>query len=395
MKTVSKKIHLYNIIFVLLISTAVFVISYLNKYSYGVIVRNTIMILIGSVLFIATLTKKAEEEKLLFDNALHLGNLFAFSVCALGICSLFPYIPITGWSFPLVFVLAALLSDEFSGGILGTVLLTYSCLINSNCSVGEFSLMLFSGILSIVIFSDFSRKFADVSTFVSFIMINLSSSLISMIFFINGGITGEQILVMAFNGIVSLFVLFWVCNKIKNLYIRKEELDYMDINDQSFKLLIDLKSSNSEEYMRAIHCSHFAQLISNEIGLDTFICKGGAYYSRMDLFEDNDKTVFDIMKENNFPEVLVNVLTNIFSGGGTDFISSEEFVILLCEDLTSRIYDLKKNNKLNKDNYCCEVNSLLDTFFIDPRMEKLQLTFGDFNRIRKILLDEDKYIALI
>ena len=79
----------------------------------------------------------------------------------------------------------------------------------------------------------------------------------------------------------------------------------MEINDQEYILLTDLKKQSKEEYYKAIHIAHFCDRIGKTLQLDADALKLAAYYHRIGvLCEENTwEKVSELAQIHSFPPV--------------------------------------------------------------------------------------------
>ncbi len=394
MKTINYKIVLLNIATVIIMTVITVIFSLCYHISISGIIRNSVIIFMGGILLTSLFIRFSSEKRLLFNNNEKPFRFFGVFLLLYSIAAVFPLIPLTGWAFPLFFVILYYLSDDVLGIVSGTVILIFSCLI-SDAPLGLFSVFFMAGILSVMIFMVSDTKSEVAFSFIAFTFINFFEILINVVFYMTGSVKLEHIIVTLLYITVSISVLILITSHLRNSYVRKEELAYMEINDPTSFLLEELKHNNKAEYMRSIHCSYYAQLISAALGLDGYICKGGAYYCRLDLFDIEYKNIEAVMIKNNFPKELSDILMDILIEGGSSFECPEEFVIILCDDFINRLYQLKSENKLDKAHYEEVVIGILEEYYNDDRIDTLTLSFSDYNKIRSILLNENKYIAII
>lgn len=186
---------------------------------------------------------------------------------------------------------------------------------------------------------------------------------------------------------INNFVDFFKNNKKKILYNK--------ISDWNFPLLYELKNNKPVSYVKTVHISHYALNLSSLLKLNDDLVKVGASYSCiLSIFENDKDKLYSLTSDLDFPDELISLLKEV-NDDITLFSSSEAFIISLCKTFVYALIKLKNNNKNIEALYDNVVNSVLLAYYNSNRLKQLNITFKEFEAIRKDLLEDKKYIKII
>ena len=166
----------------------------------------------------------------------------------------------------------------------------------------------------------------------------------------------------------------------------------MDINDPECPLIIELKNFSKDEYYHAVHTAYLCDRIAKRLFLDEDATKAAGYYHKIGLIKGvNDwNNVDEILKENNFPEKVYEILKEYLDG--KEAIVSKETVVLLFADtiISSICYLFAKDNKAKID-----YDKLIPAIFKKKEesgiLKHSNITLRELEEMKKILLEEKLY----
>lgn len=394
MKT-SKLLH--NVILPIIILIIVIISSFLYKNTYSQIVRNILINAFCYILFYLSYSQIIKNNNFIFTkeyNPLENIILDILIVIAYVAAALFPLFSVSLWVFPAIIVLIALYSNLIPSYILATGLISYSCML-AEINVGIFIIIFLTSFTVALIMTRIEYGFNRLLSYCISIIVIITELIFLIVFYINGLNLSETIIFPIFNLIANIGIIASACNFLNNKYYKKRNNIYNKITDWSFPLLLELKNSNIENYKKTVHICHYANLIGKELDLDKQLIKAGASYSCIFTIFDNDKNkLLSLINDIEFPSELKNLISEI-SDDKIIFSTSESFVVSLSKTLVSAINKLKDSGKSVENIYGPLVNSVINAYYSSNRLNKLNISFNQFEKIKNILLEENKYLKIM
>ncbi len=389
-----KKIQILQFILVFILSGIVAGIgSFLYSKGINEIICNVVMIMLGTGTILFALVASEINGLYFYQNQGNYKIFNIFYIIALVMAALFPLLPVAGWPFLVIFVVLSLFSNSISGLIAGSVCLMLSVMLESNGSYHEFFLYFFSGLIGIMVFSRLNANFkVGLPIFISLLclMVCLTANLV---LFEQERLNLSQLMIAAFNLMLTLILLLLVLKIFSNSVIHKYRERYMELNDPECPLLVQLKEKSKEEYYHAIHTAYLSDKIARSLGLDDFATKAGGYYHRIGQLkgENTWENVEAICDEYKFPPNARKVLQEYVDTSQT-MLSKEAVVILFSDQIVSSILYLFSQDAKAELDY----EQIVDAVFRKKIVESNDLwnndiTLAELQEMRKIFIEEKLY----
>lgn len=389
-----KKIQILQFILVFILSGIVAGIgSFLYSKGINEIICNVVMIMLGTGTILFALVASEINGLYFYQNQGNYEIFNIFYIIALVMAALFPLLPVAGWPFLVIFVVLSLFSNSISGLIAGSVCLMLSVMLESNGSYHEFFLYFFSGLIGIMVFSRLNANFkVGLPIFISLLclMVCLTANLV---LFEQERLNLSQLMIAAFNLMLTLILLLLVLKIFSNSVIHKYRERYMELNDPECPLLVQLKEKSKEEYYHAIHTAYLSDKIARSLGLDDFATKAGGYYHRIGQLkgENTWENVEAICDEYKFPPNARKVLQEYVDTSQT-MLSKEAVVILFSDQIVSSILYLFSQDAKAELDY----EQIVDAVFRKKIVESNDLwnndiTLAELQEMRKIFIEEKLY----
>ncbi|MCR5102605.1 MAG: hypothetical protein K6B41_14760, partial [Butyrivibrio sp.] len=245
-----------------------FTASYLYEKTFEEILRNVLVNLMTTGTVIFMLNDIDPEDTFLYGN-IHRKIIFVLIFMGeMTMAAVMPSINFDAWPYMVLFVILALFSNPFIGIFSGASLVMFSELLSVDTSYYEFFIYFVAGSIAIALFRDLTEETKiGLPLFISMLM-QLILLLAFHVLFLNSSLTPSIVIVPVVNVFINMILLTILLNFVGVFFIRKSNDMYMDINDTEFKLLVDIKDKNKDEYFRAIHTAYLAERAAMDIGIN-------------------------------------------------------------------------------------------------------------------------------
>ncbi len=352
-----------------------------------------VLALLGVSGVIFAIEQSQEADSFLFDNKEHLGRFLVLYLLALAGSLVFPLLPAGGWPYLAAFIGLMLFSNQIVGLSSAAVLLLVTCLLyTGNNGNIAFYVYFVGGLAGIVVFSYLNVSFKVGLPILVSLMVQMVCLAVQEVLLVNEQLKLQLFLIPALNLLVSLILLLILLKYFSFSIIYKNRDLFMDINDPECPLLVELKNASKEEYYHAVHTAYLCDRIAKRLKLDDAMVKACGYYHRIGIIkgEVNWENTQLILEENRFPQQVKDVLREYLDSAEQMF--SKETIILLFSDtvITSISYLFSKDPQIEID-YPKIINGIFKKRVESGMIDQSNLTFGEFQEMKKILLEERLY----
>lgn len=391
----AKRIKLLYSVMFSLTGLLVLVFSYLTDKSIEAIIRNTIVSLMmsGTVIFMLLDASARGREGFMYDNYDRRDRFVIVYFVGLVLSLVLSLVPNQFWPYLAVFVMLSLLSNCEIGLATGVVFVSLSVMLEESGGYSELFMYVLAGIVAIAMFRDLKENSSiGLPTFVSLFMQAVLLVAFNVLF-LNRTLSFNLFVLPALNLMLNLIILLLFLNLFGVYVIRKSNDMYMEINDPEFHLLVELKEKDKDEYYRAIHTAYLAERIALGLGFNARAVKTCSYYHRIGATEGKLKweEVKQIYEDNNFPTEAVELLHEYTESSKGSVKSKESLAVMLSETVIASIMYLIKKDKDIKIDYDQLIDSVLDKKIGEGQLKDFDVTFREFDEIRKILKKEKLY----
>lgn len=390
-----KKIHVcYGLLF-FITGIIVFGFSFLMGKSYEAILRNTIVSLIiaGTDVYMLLDAFSRGKEAYAYDNYDHKFRfVFAYIVVLIMSC-VFSLVPNLFWPYMALFVILGLFSNNEIGIVSGTGFVIISVLLEESGVYGELFMYAIAGMLALALFRDLKENTAIGYPTAISLMIQAVLLLAFNVLFQNRTLSIGLLIIPILNIMFNLIILMVFLNIFGVYIIRKSNDMYMEINDTNYPLLIRLKEQSIEDYYRAIHTGSLAERIALELGINNRAVKTCSYYHGIGVLENKKKweDVKHFYEENHFPIEAQDYLREYIAPEKGHVKSKECLAVRMTETVIISIQQLFKQDKNAKIDYEKLIDDLFDKKISDGKLNDYNVTFREYEVMRKILKKEKLY----
>lgn len=387
-----KKEPVYLINSILIVITVLLVTAGgLLKHAAGAeLLRNAI--LAGTGAFLTCFLFLSEKDRLPKENASPARTsrfAVSYGIC-LAVSLSCAFLPPAGWPFLVVFVMMSLFGGFLPGICGGISFLTFSVLL-AGADVNIFALYVLTGLLGACLFSRLDEKYKiALPLFVSLSFL-FAAETACVVLFANETLKWELFLIPALNVIISLILLLILLKVYSGMEIFKYRIKYLEINDQEFELLVNIKEKDKNAYYRAVHGAYFSERIAQALSLDAAAAKTAAYYANAGiLYKEPEKALEEAFVSYGFPPYARQLLWEL-TGKNTGIRHKEAAVVYMADAVISAILYLFDKKQDTKIDYAAVIETVFQKKWESGSLKNSELTFAEWNRMKKIFKEEKLY----
>lgn len=390
MSNLSKKKTIAGVFILFLTVVITLLMSFLYDKTWGEIIRNGVFSLSFSLGLIYFLQYCLKTERMDYDNAEHPYRFLVVYLSGLILTVLFPLIDKKGWIFLTIAIALSLFSNAFISFYVSASFIVLAVLL-SGTEIVTVAVYFLASFLGIMLFQDIDKQFKVASSIFLSVLFLALFEIAGFVMLENSKLDAEQFIMpivnIAINSIALFFCLKYFNTTVANRYRNK----YLELNDQEYSALIELKNVSKEEYYRSIHTAYLAERMANSIGCDVDITKNCAYYHRIKkAFDLSEKGCEEFVLKNQFPPKAAKLLLG-FLDKNSRLVSKEACIVYLSDKFISTLMSIFSKDKKAKVDYSALVDTLFEKNFIKETLSESELTQKDFRQIREIILKETLY----
>lgn len=383
-------VYLVNSILVVITVLLVTAGGFLKHAGGAELLRNAI--LAGTGAFLTCFLYLSEKDRLSEKNASPARTsrfAISYGIClAVSLCCAF--LPPAGWPFLVVFVMMSLFCGFLPGICGGISFLTFSVLL-AGADISIFALYVLTGLLGACLFSRLDEKYRiALPLFVSLSFL-FAAETACVVLFANETLKWELFLIPALNVIISLILLLILLKVYSGMEIFKYRIKYLEINDQEFELLVNIKEKDKNAYYRAVHAAYFSERIAQALSLDADAAKTAAYYANAGiLYKEPEKDLEKEFVSYGFPPYARQLLREL-TGKNTGIRHKEAAVVYMADAVISSILYLFEKKQDTKTDYAAVIETVFQKKWESGSLKNSELTFAEWNRMKKIFKEEKLY----
>lgn len=387
-----KKEPVYLVNSILIVITVLLVTAggFLKHAGGAELLRNAI--LAGTGAFLTCFLFLSEKDRLSEKNASPARTsrfAISYGIClAVSLCCAF--LPPAGWPFLVVFVMMSLFCGFLPGICGGISFLTFSVLL-AGADISIFALYVLTGLLGACLFSRLDEKYRiALPLFVSLSFL-FAAETACVVLFANETLKWELFLIPALNVIISLILLLILLKVYSGMEIFKYRIKYLEINDQEFELLVNIKEKDKNTYYRAVHAAYFSERIAQALSLDADAAKTAAYYANAGiLYKEPEKDLEKEFVSYGFPPYARQLLREL-TVKNTGIRHKEAAVVYMADAVISSILYLFEKKQDTKTDYAAVIETVFQKKWESGSLKNSELTFAEWNRMKKIFKEEKLY----
>lgn len=365
--------------------------SFLKGLGMAEIIRNTVMIGIGSLALLMLFAQAREKKAFDYDNGENPGRFLVIYLFCLVLASSCGYLPAAGWPFLAVFVVLSLFSNTLIGICAGTVLLAVSVLL-SGSGIEIFLMYFLCGVAGSVLFRGLDQTYRIGIPLAASLLLLLTAETACVVLYENEHLKFALFQIPLLNVLISLILLLIILKIFSAAVIFRYRDKYMEINDPECALLVELKNKSKEEYYQAVHTAYFCDRIARRLDLDADALKAGGYYHRIGLLsgENTWEEVEKLTTAYHFPPA-VNDLLKEYLDRSTTIKSKETAVLMLSDAVVSSMLFLFARNQGGSIDYNQVIETVFKKKLETPLLWECTISMEEITRMKNLFKEEKLY----
>ena len=366
-------------------------VSFVYDKSVGEILRNGVFGVFFSLGQILLCHYSFAFKKLDYDNEMHPYRFLLVYCVGLVLSCLFPLINREGWVFLCVAVALLLFSNTLIALYSMSGFIFLSLFLLKDGDIVTYFVYFTAVMIAAVLFQDIDKSFKVVPAIAISNLVLFILETAGFIINKNEELSAEQFVMPIANIAINCIVMFFVLKYFNTYVVNRYRNKYLEINDQEYKALADLKAHSKDEYFRSIHTAYLAERMAGAIGCDVDNVKNCAYYHRIKYaYSYKQEDVVKFLEDNQFPPEASALLLEYYEHEGTP-VSREAGIVYISDKLIASLMSLFKKDKKIKVDYNELIETLIDKNMFKSNMAECDISVKDYNTIKEILLKETLY----
>lgn len=377
-----------SILYVMVMSAMVWVLTYFFNKSAAECIRNTITFAVGGFLVLFLWYQSVYNETLEYDNSSHTLRFFKlFFLTFMGSIGMI-FLPVASWMFLSLMVLLAMFSNTAIGLTAGSTLLLTTVSLSQYGTMHIFFLYFMTGLIGVGVFRKLDIEFKIAQPL---FLSGLGAFILQtgyLIIFENQPLQWELIMMPLINLFINLVLLFLILKYFTSLGVYHIQDQYAEINDQEFPVLAELKKVNKERYFEAIHTAYLGDRIAKRLGINDKAVKGCAYYYKLarDTQKKAGKELIPLQEYYDFPDELKSVIEECIV---EKYGSKEACVVLTVNEVISAI----KKMQQEESEIPCEkiIGDIFQKMRYSNMLDECEISMRDLKIMEKVFVEEKLY----
>lgn len=367
------------------------VLSFLYGKSNGEIILNSIFAIFYSLGLAYLFSYFYMAHKYDYDNNEHPYRFLVSYSVSLAVGLVLPLIDVSGWIILSIAVTISLFSNSIMGIYCGNGILMIACLLSPTPDTYVFFVYFVSSIIGIVLFQDIDQELDVVHSLFISVICQFVLETAGFVLLKNEVLSVEQFIIPVVNSVVNIIIIFWVIKYFNDKIANRYRNRYLELNDQEYKILVELKSRSPKDYWRSIHTAYLVDRMSYAIGCDINKAKSLAYYHRIKkAFTYSVSASEKFITDNGFPPEAAEALRRYWNKN-IKLTTKEEGIVFISDNMISSIQGIFIKDKQAKVDYEVLYDTLLNKDFVKNALSDSDLSVHDFKLIKEVVMKETLY----
>lgn len=188
---------------------------------------------------------------------------------------------------------------------------------------------------------------------------------------------------------ITLFVCLFYGWIAKRPFIEKQ-VNYANITDHEYSLLMDMKHYSLSEYDHALRVSYFSKRAARLIGKDENLCEAAGLYYRLGKIYDGEGTMNAVreMEDRLFPEEVIRIVYE-YEGIQRKPQTMESAIVQMVDAVVTRVESLDRDSMHNGWNQDMVVYQTLNDYSSKGMYDECGLSMNQYLAVRDLLVKED------
>lgn len=366
-------------------------LSFLYGKTKGEIILNTVFTVFFSLGLAYIFFYNKYAKKFDYDNGEHPFR-FLISYCvSLAVGLVLPLVDVSGWIFLSISISIALFTNSVMGIYCANGILMISCMLKATPDANVFFVYFLASVIGIILFQDIEQEFDVVHSLFISVVCQFVFEIAGFVMLKNERLSVEQFIIPIVNAVVNVIIIFWVLKYFNDQIANKYRNRYLEMNDQEYKILVDLKKRSPKDYWVSIHTAYLVDRMSYALGCNVDKAKTLAYYHRIKKAFSYSVSASDrFIKDNGFPPEAAEALARYWNKN-IKLTTKEEGIVFISDNMISSIQGIFIKDKQAKVDYEVLYDTLLNKDFVKKALSDSDLSVHDFKLIKEVVLKENLY----
>lgn len=380
------KLLLPELIFGLIAAVGIGMICFFRQTASDHTLKFIVMAVFGTAVIGFRVRRESIREDIPYLNRVHIDRFWLGMLISLVLAFACVFLPKEGWPFLAVFVMLSLYSTPTIGITASAVLLMISAML-SGASMDIYFLYLLSGMFAVCLLCPLEAEVKVVPPLILSMICLLLCETANIILMTNARPKLEMFVVPAVNIIISSVLLTGILKLFSSQVVYWFREKYLELNDTENPILVELRESNRETYMKAIHITYFCERLAARLSLDVNAIKCASYYHVL------GEEILTIMEEKEFPPRAKELLTEYFTyrkDTRKNPLRHKEIAVIYCSNIViETVYPLAVGGG-NLD-YDQIIDSLFQDFMDKGMFDDCDITLRELGVLQNIYKEEKLY----
>ncbi|MFI3200936.1 MAG: hypothetical protein R3Y54_05320 [Eubacteriales bacterium] len=351
---------------------------------------------IGNAFIIFIYLQEKSVMGLLYDNDLYEMRFIIVYFCCYVVALAFPLLPVTSWFFPAISVALMLFSNRYIAFVSSTFLLIQTVLL-----IGEaaevFALFFICNMVVLFAFRYLDERFEVIRPIMITVCAQITMMTAMIIMFTSEVMSINLFLIPIINLFLTTLLLLIILKQFSATVVYQFHDKLLNINDQTYHLMVKLKEKAPETYMASIHTAYLVERIGQKLELDLTRLKSCAYYGHVNVLygENFDREKFQkSLRKENFPNEIISLVEEVLFS--KELFTKEATLVTICYELITiigKIHQMNKSKEVPEEslNYNLIISNYMKKEYEAGRFDQTDLSIYEFKEMVKILKGEGLY----
>ncbi len=163
--------------------------------------------------------------------------------------------------------------------------------------------------------------------------------------------------------------------------------DFSAYTSENSPLLLEVKESKASIYNHSVKVATISRMCAEKLGYNLDFTKAIGLYQEIGKIKSGDacENSKKMLRENNYPQKLIDAVDEVSNKKNLPFTSKEAFVVAICNTITTTYVYLKKTTASITSLKI--IDSAMTKYMLNGRMDNAGITLKDCGDIKNFFLD--------
>lgn len=380
------KLLLPELLFGLVAAAGIGIICFFGQTASEHALKFIVMAVFGTAVIGFRIRREFIREDIPYLNRTHMDRFWLGMLISLVLAFACVFLPKEGWPFLAVFVMLSLYSTPTIGITASAVLLMIPAML-AGATIDVYFLYLLSGMFAVCLLCPLEADDKVLLPLILSMLCLLLCETANIILMANARPKLEMFVVPMVNIIISAVLLTGILKLFSSQVVYWFREKYLELNDTENPILVELRESDRETYMKAIHITYFCERLAARLDLDVNAVKCASYYHVL------GEEILTIMEEKEFPPRAKELLAEYFTYRQNEKknpLKHKEIAVIYCSNVViETVYPLAVGE--GTPDYDKIIDSLFQGFMDRGMFDDCDITLRELWALQNIYKEEKLY----